>query len=42
MVQAYDEKLVIIEVGHNVLVNIPKLVRGPLNIQNIIFKTPCK
>jgi len=31
MVRASDKKLVIIEVGHCILVNIPKEDHGPLN-----------
>ncbi|KAE9543046.1 hypothetical protein AGLY_002957 [Aphis glycines] len=41
MIQASDQKLVIIEVGNYVLVNIPKVDRGPLgplDTQNIIGK----
>lgn len=38
MIQASDKKLVIIEVGSYVLVNIPKVDRGPLDSQNIIGK----
>ncbi|KAL5242792.1 hypothetical protein ACI65C_010202 [Semiaphis heraclei] len=38
MIQASDKKLVIIEVGNYVLVNIPKVDRGPLDTQNIIGK----
>jgi len=38
MIQASDKKLVIIEVGNYVLVNIPKVDREPLDTQNIIGK----
>ena len=38
MIQASDKKLVVIEVGNYVLVNIPKVDRGPLDTQNIIGK----
>ncbi|KAF0755233.1 KRAB-A domain-containing protein 2-like [Aphis craccivora] len=38
MIQASDKKLVIIEVGNYILVNIPKVDRGPLDTQNIIGK----
>jgi hypothetical protein len=38
MIQASGKKLVIIEVGSYVLVNIPKVDRGPLDTQNIIGK----
>jgi hypothetical protein len=36
MIQFSDKKLVIIKVGSYVLVNIPKVDREPLDIQNII------
>jgi len=38
MKQSSDKKLVIIEVGSYVLVNIPKVDRRPLDTQNIIGK----
>lgn len=38
MIQASNKKLVIIEVGSYVLVNIPKVDRRSLDTQNIIGK----
>lgn len=37
-IQASDKKLIIIEVGSYVLVNIKKVDRGPLDPKNIIGK----